>query len=242
EISADLDAFFENDLFHFDLRLFAESLAFGNAGGGATADVSGYIAFEMAYDGEIKVNACTTDYYDSTVTFSLFDYSTGEVTALDNGNNNDCGFSALALPAGEYALMIEASVYDDSGDEWGTNTDGGLVIAVEYTNSPRRRADLNSDGKIDGGDLTILLAAFGSDDPAADLDQDGVIDGRDLTIILANWGAVFIGDPDVNEDGVVDWADYVLVLSAQNTSLPQYDLNRDGIVDELDLEIVVNAM
>ena len=47
-------------------------------------------------------------------------------------------------------------------------------------------ADLNGDGAVDGGDLAILLAAWGT--PGADLNGDGVTDGADLAILLAAWG------------------------------------------------------
>jgi hypothetical protein len=48
--------------------------------------------------------------------------------------------------------------------------------------------DFNDDGSIGGGDLTILLAAWGTDSPDLDLNGDGEIGGGDLTILLAAWG------------------------------------------------------
>jgi hypothetical protein len=52
--------------------------------------------------------------------------------------------------------------------------------------------DLTGDGVVDGGDLLILLGAWGScSDPTdcpADLNGDGVVDGSDLLILLGNWG------------------------------------------------------
>ena len=48
--------------------------------------------------------------------------------------------------------------------------------------------DLNGDGSVNGADLTILLSAWGSDDPIADLNGDGIVNGADLTILLSNWG------------------------------------------------------
>ncbi len=46
--------------------------------------------------------------------------------------------------------------------------------------------DLDGDGAVGGGDLTILLAAWGTDG-LPDLDGDGVVGGGDLTILLAAW-------------------------------------------------------
>ena len=47
--------------------------------------------------------------------------------------------------------------------------------------------DLNGDGAIDGADLGLLLAAWGTDDPAADLDGNGTVDGADLGLLLGLW-------------------------------------------------------
>ena len=47
--------------------------------------------------------------------------------------------------------------------------------------------DLNADGAVNGADLTILAAAWGTADPIADLDGSGTVDGADLSILLSNW-------------------------------------------------------
>jgi hypothetical protein len=46
--------------------------------------------------------------------------------------------------------------------------------------------DLNADGLVDGGDLGVLLGAWGS--VQADLDGNGITDGGDLGIMLGAWG------------------------------------------------------
>jgi hypothetical protein len=45
--------------------------------------------------------------------------------------------------------------------------------------------DLNGDGVVDGGDLGLLLAAWGT--AGGDLNGDGTTDGADLGLLLANW-------------------------------------------------------
>lgn len=50
-------------------------------------------------------------------------------------------------------------------------------------------ADLNGDGDVNGADLGLLLAAWGSSDPTADLNGDGDVNGADLGLLLAAWGA-----------------------------------------------------
>ncbi len=53
--------------------------------------------------------------------------------------------------------------------------------------NPGVPADLNADGVVNGTDLTIVLAAWGSTDALPDINDDGLVDGLDLTIILAAW-------------------------------------------------------
>jgi hypothetical protein len=51
-------------------------------------------------------------------------------------------------------------------------------------------ADLNSDGVVQGADLGLMLAAWGSVPAgvAADNNRDGAVDGNDLGLMLAGWG------------------------------------------------------
>ena len=47
--------------------------------------------------------------------------------------------------------------------------------------------DLDGDGHVNGADLGLLLAVWGTSDPTADLNDDGIVDGSDLGILLAGW-------------------------------------------------------
>jgi hypothetical protein len=51
-------------------------------------------------------------------------------------------------------------------------------------------ADLNGDGVVQGADLGLMLAAWGSVPAgvAADINRDGAVDGNDLGLMLAGWG------------------------------------------------------
>ena len=48
--------------------------------------------------------------------------------------------------------------------------------------------DFNSDGLIDGADLTQLLSSWGMGGGPADINHDGLVNGMDLTALLAAWG------------------------------------------------------
>ncbi len=53
--------------------------------------------------------------------------------------------------------------------------------------TPIGLGDLNGDGRVDGADLGVLLAAWGLPDQDADLNGDGTVDGADLGILLSRW-------------------------------------------------------
>ena len=61
-----------------------------------------------------------------------------------------------------------------------------LTLGPATTGNP---CDLDGDGNVGGSDLTILLGAWGSNDPAADLTGDGIVGGADLTVLLGCWGS-----------------------------------------------------
>ena len=48
--------------------------------------------------------------------------------------------------------------------------------------------DLTGNGVVDGDDLLIVLAHWGSADTAGDADGDGTVDGEDLLVVLGDWG------------------------------------------------------
>ncbi len=47
--------------------------------------------------------------------------------------------------------------------------------------------DFNSDGHVDGGDLSVLLSGWGATG-VTDLDSSGATDGGDLAVMLSHWG------------------------------------------------------
>ncbi|MCP4069171.1 MAG: hypothetical protein GY741_12895, partial [Phycisphaeraceae bacterium] len=70
----------------------------------------------------------------------------------------------------------------------------GDLIAIRWSDRPIRYtppvnpcpADLSGDGIVNGGDIGLLLVAWGT--PDVDLDGDGTTGGADLGLILAAWG------------------------------------------------------
>jgi hypothetical protein len=60
-------------------------------------------------------------------------------------------------------------------------------IAAFWSSANAVRGDISGDAIVDGVDLGMLLAAWGSTGHGADLDLSGAVDGADLSFLLANW-------------------------------------------------------
>jgi len=68
------------------------------------------------------------------------------------------------------------------------NVGNGPVLTFTEPGTPPNPGDRNNDGVVDGQDLTIVLAAFGTSAPDGDANGNGIVDGQDLTIVLAAYG------------------------------------------------------
>jgi hypothetical protein len=132
-------------------------------------------------------------------------------------------------------------------------------------------------------DMEAFFAAWGSTDSHYDVDANGIVDGGDLTILLAGqnpeptagsvddvlsqWGVQGESTADINADGIVDGADLVLALAGPaveepaevpesrdefetklealladwGTDAARSDLTGDGIVDGLDLSFLLGG-
>lgn len=124
----------------------------------------------------------------------------GSGGAIENAGGSestivDCEFRTNQAAAGgaimshgvAFATVIDSLVCANTGGQivgsW-VDLGGNDLLAECPSPCP---GDLDDDGRIDGVDLTTLLAAWGTPGEA-DLDGDGVIGGSDLTILLSDWG------------------------------------------------------
>ena len=69
----------------------------------------------------------------------------------------------------------------DLKEERGVMVDRFEALAVA-------RLGLNGDGLVNGADVGIFLALWGTSNPLADLDGDGIVRASDLGILLSAWG------------------------------------------------------
>lgn len=132
---------------------------------------------------------------------------------------------------------------DVNGDGHVGKRDVALVEANWGRNFAARLAtDIDGSNVVNTTDLTLVLAAFGTDDPLADADLDGTVGGRDLDLLVALSGRV-AGDRlpgDVDGDRVVGSSDLDLVRAVWGKSFAIADLNGDGTVGARDLNVVLS--
>jgi len=63
-----------------------------------------------------------------------------------------------------------------------------MVLATAALLAIFNTIDLNGDGRIDGGDLSMILSAWGGGIATTDLNGDGHTDGGDLSTVLNHFG------------------------------------------------------
>jgi hypothetical protein len=119
-------------------------------------------------------------------------------------SNGGLSFVGVRFDAGERVARVEirsGNIPIGPGNNEGPLSGGGFADAVamddfvfgEPVEQPCA-GDVSGDGVVDLGDLTVLLASFGSCEgdpdfnPAAELNGGGCVDVADLAILLANFG------------------------------------------------------
>ncbi len=96
--------------------------------------------------------------------------------------NFDFDTTKPSTPNGNYVVSV--NVYDTSGN---MSSIKDFVLKV-------RRSDIDRSGKVDIGDLTLVISSWNQNNtnlatnPAYDLDDDGVIGIGDLTYLISKWG------------------------------------------------------
>lgn len=62
-----------------------------------------------------------------------------------------------------------------------------MSIPLEWSINLLPAADINQDGKIDGGDQGALFSMWNTSNEAGDLNRDGTVNGDDLGLLLQAW-------------------------------------------------------
>ena len=116
--------------------------------------------------------------------FGTATWPPSELLCIILPRNRDLEQFATSLRYGDYNEGILRFSEMDFGVQ--VEGDDTLQISCEPFDSPCE-GDLDGDNKVNGSDLGLMLAQWGSDG-SADLNDDGVVDGADLGLILAAWG------------------------------------------------------
>lgn len=101
---------------------------------------------------------------------------------------------SMGLQAGKHAITV--NFFENGGGAGcivqfaGPGVSKQTIPASRFTRGGSVNPyDLTGDGTVNGADLGVLLAAFGTANTAADFDGNGVVDGADLGALLAAWSS-----------------------------------------------------
>jgi glucose/arabinose dehydrogenase len=130
------------------------------------------------------------DYVNANIWTFRYNAATNTKSEFQN-RNSTLGTSAEGGVVNQYATFGE----DANGELYIADHGGQIYKIIPASGDgpctpPPAPGDLNGDGRVDGADLGLLLAGWGTcGTPCpADLDANGVVNGADIGILLGNWG------------------------------------------------------
>ncbi|MBL9148184.1 MAG: hypothetical protein JNM94_05760 [Phycisphaerae bacterium] len=122
--------------------------------------------------------------------FGAWNDPTGSIVRLDVFDVNGVLLESTQGSQGQFIGIEHEGIASATFTVVQFQTAGGFSLDDITIGRGTVPADLDGNGVVDGGDLGILLGAWG-DCPetccAADLNQDGVINGADLATVLGAW-------------------------------------------------------
>jgi len=146
-----------------------------------------WFLYDATCSGTITMSMCPAEGGSGTFDTRLAVWSGGcSSLAIVACNDDSCGLQSkvtFQATCGE-TYLVQLGAYGTTGFGSGNlfvGCAGGEPCGNETP------GDLNGDGVVNGLDLTLLLAAWGSNNPVADINQDGIVNALDLNILLANW-------------------------------------------------------
>ena len=162
-------------------------------------------SFHLSLNNYVIKDNCIPPRGFTNANFASFDGQPVDYSYADGDYSDDTSFS---IPNGavvgvatlyfqtsskEYIEFLrDTNVTDTRGDEiydlWQAENKSAPVAmdSMEIELAGGNPADLNGDGQVNGADLGLMLAAWGTSGPG-DLNNDGVVNGADLGLLLAAW-------------------------------------------------------
>ena len=95
------------------------------------------------------------------------------------GGGTGIDLAVVGLPAIRFVRI--------SNDGLGFTPEVDAIADVSPTRSNPRDPDLDGNGTVGGGDLGLMLVAWGTAGPLGDLNDDGLVSGPDLGLLLVAW-------------------------------------------------------
>jgi hypothetical protein len=157
------------------------ALPYAGACGSSYSDRMGNasrFSFVPSKTGTYRFSFCDSGRFQIALSASP-DLPINALTKAYGGCPNNGGRLTAALKAGN-TYYLAAGYYHGNFDACSTRN-----VTVEFVDPCP--ADLNGDNVVNGLDLGLVLAAWGT--PKQDITGDAVTDGTDLGILLASWGA-----------------------------------------------------
>ena len=174
----------------------AESAGWGDQHRRWNAQTYGDFGFNLTSPARVDINWCMdreeiiewgNSVGSNTSRFRLFDTERNQIV-LDmhlEALGSECESLQIELAPGRYVIWCDATARIDDPNgrmERSSRTEIDLVF------NPLTPGDFNGDGQINGADLGILIAKWGTcDDCPEDLNHDGQVDGADLGLFIAYW-------------------------------------------------------
>ena len=132
--------------------------------------------------GLVTISTCDTSFDSRVIIYrnNTCPDSSSQVFACDDDNCSVDDSSAQGVAvAGTQLLIRVGSPVQEEGD-------ATITISCLPFETPCPE-DLNSDDKVDGADIGLLLAQWGGSG-SADFNDDGNVDGADIGLLLSAWG------------------------------------------------------
>jgi PKD repeat protein len=153
-----------------------------------------YVNVTILNKGDFDENVDVTVYYDITVGETI---GTQNITiqAAENGTLSFVWDTKGATYNQNYTITAVATIPLDNNLTDNTLAAGPITVRI--------MGDINGDGVVDGSDIALAAAAFGSYGPGylypgsppstrwnldCDINGDGVVDGQDLVLVARNFG------------------------------------------------------
>jgi hypothetical protein len=125
---------------------------------------------------------------DGAITWQTVDGNGDPVSFAQNANANALRWATMynfRFDSDQPPVAMDASLSLFKPGQEGDPASVSVAILGPAAVAPT--PDVNASGFVDGDDLGLLLAAWGTDECAFDFDGNGVVDGADLGALLSAW-------------------------------------------------------